>query len=398
MITDIVNQHYRDNPYYQFNHIAKLEYVTHIDYIIAFNRLKIDKIFNIDRTNIINDIKKWNKSLVNDNWCNWYKVKDLNDLVKIENIQLIDEDSYEDFLDSISYSCIFDNQDCDNDNKEIVDKYGKNNAMELYKKNYGKFVINEDELKNYKKLAYSIVRDYISKKYGKYNDFIEDYNGYMDNIISIAKKLDEGYLNIKNKEIEIYIEENGELHKFIKKNKSEISGKYNDFMKTEIANIKKENSSLTHKEAFRQAAANWSDNRYLSSPILRKEYLELILDSKHTEYNHIITNLIKQYVNIENFLFNPLICNDRYKNDTLKLMCCGGSNNQIIDNHKYYEQELIKHISKTLSYFDNLNGILEPKPNDKIFIELLDKNGFIEQHRNFVDEIKHLEYLLSDNY
>jgi hypothetical protein len=37
-----------------------------------------------------------------------------------------------------------------------------------------------------------------------------------------------------------------------------MPSKYNEFMKSEIANVKKANSTMTHKEAFSQAAANWT--------------------------------------------------------------------------------------------------------------------------------------------
>jgi hypothetical protein len=37
-----------------------------------------------------------------------------------------------------------------------------------------------------------------------------------------------------------------------------MPSKYNEFMKTEIADVKKANSTMTHKAAFSQAAANWT--------------------------------------------------------------------------------------------------------------------------------------------
>jgi hypothetical protein len=37
-----------------------------------------------------------------------------------------------------------------------------------------------------------------------------------------------------------------------------MPSKYNEFMKTEIANVKKLNATLTHKEAFSKAASNWT--------------------------------------------------------------------------------------------------------------------------------------------
>jgi len=36
--------------------------------------------------------------------------------------------------------------------------------------------------------------------------------------------------------------------------------KYNEFMKEEIAKIKKANPGMEYKEMFRQAAANWSSS------------------------------------------------------------------------------------------------------------------------------------------
>ena len=36
---------------------------------------------------------------------------------------------------------------------------------------------------------------------------------------------------------------------------------YNLFMKKEIQNVKKNNPNLDHKEAFKQAANNWSKNK-----------------------------------------------------------------------------------------------------------------------------------------
>lgn len=45
-----------------------------------------------------------------------------------------------------------------------------------------------------------------------------------------------------------------------------MPSKYNEFMKTEIVNVKKANPSLTHKEAFSQAAANWSKNKENKEP------------------------------------------------------------------------------------------------------------------------------------
>eukprot|EP00292_Cryptomonas_paramecium_P027098 CAMPEP_0113714852 /NCGR_PEP_ID=MMETSP0038_2-20120614/32885_1 /TAXON_ID=2898 /ORGANISM="Cryptomonas paramecium" /LENGTH=61 /DNA_ID=CAMNT_0000641951 /DNA_START=12 /DNA_END=197 /DNA_ORIENTATION=- /assembly_acc=CAM_ASM_000170 len=36
---------------------------------------------------------------------------------------------------------------------------------------------------------------------------------------------------------------------------------YNVFMKEELARLKKENPKLDHKEAFKQAAANWSKKK-----------------------------------------------------------------------------------------------------------------------------------------
>ena len=37
-----------------------------------------------------------------------------------------------------------------------------------------------------------------------------------------------------------------------------MPSKYNEFMKTEIANVKAKDSTLSHKEAFSKAAANWT--------------------------------------------------------------------------------------------------------------------------------------------
>ena len=40
-----------------------------------------------------------------------------------------------------------------------------------------------------------------------------------------------------------------------------MPSKYNEFMKSEIADVKKNNTSLSHKEAFSKAAANWTANK-----------------------------------------------------------------------------------------------------------------------------------------
>lgn len=46
-----------------------------------------------------------------------------------------------------------------------------------------------------------------------------------------------------------------------KANGSKKPSKYNLFMKKEIKDLKKNNPTLDHKEAFKQAANNWSKNK-----------------------------------------------------------------------------------------------------------------------------------------
>ena len=62
------------------------------------------------------------------------------------------------------------------DMKKIVNDYGVFKAIKLYKDDFGEYVIDDSESKNYMLLGYIIIKDLFNNKYPDYTDVINAIN------------------------------------------------------------------------------------------------------------------------------------------------------------------------------------------------------------------------------
>ena len=101
------------------------------------------------------------------------KYININDLLNeifydYNNLDQIDEDKfyeYKHFYIDNYVSLIMNNKNI----KKLIDNFGFKNAIKLYQENYGDFEIDDNKTKNYAKLAYTLIDNYIS-------DNIEEIN------------------------------------------------------------------------------------------------------------------------------------------------------------------------------------------------------------------------------